>query len=302
MSGQQDGFSSELARHIGAHTEADGTYVTSCPDLSFIRSSTISAPVHTVYRPSICIVAQGRKQVTLGAEHFYYHPGSFLAASVHLPITGQVIEASPETPYLSLQLQFELEQILDVMQAAPSRAITKSAVPRGLGVSPMIDPLGDSVLRLVRLLETPEDLPVLAPFIIREILYRMLQSEQGNAIRHFALMGSQAGRIAHVLAWLSRHYKQPIRVDELAEEAHMSPSSFFACFKEVTAMTPIQYQKQLRLQEARRLLLSEAMDATSAAYQVGYESATQFNREYARFFGKPPMRDIRQFRETILPT
>ena len=168
----------ELAQRIAGYATEDGTYATSCPDLSFIRAATVSEPIHTVYRPSLCIVAQGVKRVTLGAESYQYDPGSFLAASVHLPITGQVIEASPSAPYLSLQLQFDMEQILDVMQTVKSGAPDTSESQRGLCVSLMSETLHEAVLRLVRLLDTPDDIPALAPYMIREILYRMLQTSK----------------------------------------------------------------------------------------------------------------------------
>lgn len=290
---------SELSRQIERVAVQDGTYITAYPALSFVRSSEVSEPIPVVYKPSLCVIAQGTKQVLLGSESYTYQPGSYLAASVHLPITGQVIEASPQTPYLSLQLQFEIEQILDVIQQPDLSRTTRQESQRALVISRMSDPLHEAILRLIRLLDTPDDLPVLAPYAVREILYRMLQTEQGNAIRQFALLGSRAQRIAHVIEWMNRHYTEPMRVDKLAEAARMSTSSFFACFKEVTAMTPVQYQKRLRLTEARRLLLATTNDATSVAYQVGYESATQFNREYARLFGQPPIRDVRRFRETI---
>ncbi|MFS0722454.1 AraC family transcriptional regulator N-terminal domain-containing protein [Paenibacillus sp. 1P07SE] len=299
MTRPEPGSPTELAQRIERLTGADGTFTTAYPDLSFVRSSTVSEPIHTVYKPSLCVVAQGAKRVLLGSESYQYDPSSFLAASVHLPITGQVTEAVESAPYLSLQLQFDMEQILDVMSSAKPAAQEELGPRRGLVISRLSNPLHEAVLRLVRLLDTPEDLQAIGPYVVREILYRMLQSDQGHAIRQFALMGNQTGRIAHVIERMNHNYKEPIRVDELAEEAMMSPSSFYAYFKEVTNMTPIQYQKQLRLQEARRLLLATPVDATSAAYQVGYESATQFSREYARLFGQPPMRDVRRFRESL---
>jgi len=291
--------SSELARRIECIAKQDGTFGTSYPDLTFIRSSTESEPIPTVYKPSLCVVAQGAKRILLGSESYLYDAGSFLAASVHLPVTGQVIEASQAAPYLSLQLQFEMDQILDVIQQSNFKDQPHHDSYRGIVVSQMSDPLHEAIMRLIGLLDTPDDLPVLAPYAVREILYRMLQTEQGSLIRQFALIGSQAQRIAHVIDRMNRTYTETLRVDDLAAGAKMSTSSFFTYFKEVTAMTPIQYQKQLRLVEARRLLLTTEIDATSAAYQVGYESATQFNREYARFFGQPPIRDVRRFRDSI---
>ncbi|ANS75930.1 AraC family transcriptional regulator [Paenibacillus yonginensis] len=289
----------ELSERISRFAQQDGTVGTAIPALSFIRASRVSEPIHSVYEPSLCIVAQGSKVVMLGAESYRYDPSSYLTASVHLPITGQVVEASTEAPYLSLQLKFDMNQILEVIQSSAAAEQNRRESARALSVDKMSSALQEAVLRLVRLLDTPQDIPVLAPYAIREILYRILQNKQGSSIRQFALIGSHAQRISQVIERLSRDFAEPLRVDELAAEAGMSTSSFFAYFKEVTAMSPIQYQKQLRLQEARRLLLSSEMDAADAAFQVGYESPTQFSREYARFFGQPPIRDVRHLRSTL---
>ncbi|MEK5494795.1 AraC family transcriptional regulator [Paenibacillus sp. FSL R7-0297] len=285
----------ELTERIERLAIQDGTIITAYHALSFVRSSDVSEPVPAVYKPSLCVIAQGAKQVLLGPESYFYDPGSYLVASVHLPITGQVIDASPEKPYLSLQLQFEMDQILDIIQQPYFTENTGHKSHRALVIGQMSNSLHEAILRLIRLLDTPEDLPALAPYAVREILYRMLQTEQGNTIRNFALLGSRAQRIVPVIEQINREYTEPMRVDNLAKAAGMSTSSFFSCFKEVTAMTPLQYQKRLRLTEARRLLLATMSDATSVAYQVGYESATQFNREYARLFGQPPIRDVRRF-------
>jgi AraC-like DNA-binding protein len=235
----------------------------------------------------------------LGPESYRYDPNSYLVASVHLPITGQIVEAAPEAPYLSLQLQFDMDQILEVMEASVTAGSSKPRSGRGLYINQMGDTLNDAVLRLVRLLDTPDDIPVLAPYAIREIVYRVLQDEQGAALKEFALIGSHAQRIAKVIKRMNRDFTLSLRIEELAGEAGMSPSSLHHYFKEVTAMSPIQYQKQLRLQEARRLLLAESMDAAEAAFQVGYESPSHFSREYARMYGHPPLQDIRRFRDEL---
>jgi len=281
------------------HIASDGTNETIVPGLSFIRASRVSEPVYSVYEPSLCVVAQGVKEVWLDKTLYRYDPESYLAASVHLPITGQVVQASPEEPYLCLQLQFDMDRILEVIQASGRAERAKREPGRGMVVSRMNDSLRDAVLRLVRLLDSPHDIPVLAPSAIREILYRVLQGEQGAAIEPFALIGSHAQRIAKAIERINRDFAQPIRIEELAEEARMSSSSLYTYFKEVTAMSPIQYQKRLRLQEARRLLLAGASEAAAVAFQVGYESPSHFSREYSRLFGKPPIRDIRGWREAL---
>lgn len=289
----------ELTQAIEQFIQTDGTQETAIPGLQFIRTSQISEPVYSVYNPSLCIVAQGSKVVMLGKESFHYDPASYLTASVHLPIAGQVVEASPTTPYLSLQLQFDMKQVLDILQSLPQTDQPKKELRRGLVISRMNDELLDAALRLVRLLNKPQDIPVLSGGLIREIMFRVLQDEQNENLRHFALIGSKAQRIAKVIDRLNRIFDQPIRVEELAEEVQMSPSSFYSYFKEVTGMSPIQYQKLLRLQEARRLLFTEEINAAEASYRVGYESPSHFSREYTRKFGLPPGQDLRRLRETL---
>jgi AraC-like DNA-binding protein len=289
----------ELAQVIERFAKQDGTHETLIPALRFIRSSRASEPVYSVYEPSLCVVVQGSKLVMLGQESYQYDPNSYLVASVHLPITGQVVETAPETPYLSLQLQFDMNQILEVIQASDTVERPKRESRRGLYINRMNDTLHDAVLRLVLLLDTPKDIPVLAPYAIREIVYRVLQDEQGAALKEFALIGSHAQRIAKVIKRMNRDFAMPLRVNELAVEAGMGASSLYYYFKEVTAMSPIQYQKLLRLQEARRLLYSTAIEAADAAFQVGYESPSHFSREYARMYGHPPVKDIRRFRDEL---
>ncbi|WP_117149380.1 MULTISPECIES: AraC family transcriptional regulator [Paraliobacillus] len=289
----------ELKEVIGQFIRTDGTQETAIPGLRFIRTSKISEPVYSVYEPSLCIVAQGSKVVMLAKESFQYDPASYLTASVHLPIMGQVVEASPEIPYLSLQLQLDMNQVLDILQSSDQSWSSKSESRRGLVISRMGDSLLDAVLRLVLLLDTPQDIPVLSTGLNREIIYRLLQDEQNETLKHFALIGSQAQRIAKVIKRLNFTFDQPIRVEELAEEVRMSASSFYSYFKEVTGMSPIQYQKQLRLQEARRLLFIGELNAAEASFHVGYESPSHFSREYTRKFGLPPMQDLQRLRETL---
>ncbi|ANY66630.1 AraC family transcriptional regulator [Paenibacillus sp. BIHB 4019] len=287
----------ELAYVIDHYSE--GTHSTAITSLKFIRSNGESQPVYSIYNPSLCIVAQGSKLIMLGQESYQYNPASYLVASVHLPITGQIIQASPQHPYLSLQLDFNTEQIVDMLKEFHFEWNHKEGSSRGLMVSKTSPSLLDAVLRLVRLLDTPQDIPVLAPLIIREILYRILKDEQRASILQFAVSGSSAQRIAKVITLINRDYAKPLRIDELATAASMSASSLHTHFKEVTAMSPMQYQKQVRLQEARRLLLSDIPEAANAGFQVGYDSPSQFSREYARMFGLPPLSDIKRLRDSL---
>ncbi|MGN7479562.1 AraC family transcriptional regulator [Solibacillus silvestris] len=289
----------ELATLIESNATMDGTYETAIPGLRFVRTSRISEPVYSVYEPSLCVVAQGTKLVMLGEDSYQYDSASYLTASVHLPITGQVVMASPEKPYLCVSLQLDMQQIFEVVQSS-SEAISDDSTGRGLVISHINDSLLEAVLRLIRLLETPQDIPVLAANITREIIYRILQNDENHSLKHFALVGSQAQRIAKVIGLLNREFAQPLKVEDLAKEARMSASSFYSHFKEITGLSPIQYQKQLRLQEARRLLLTESMEAAEAAFQVGYESPSHFSREYSRKFGLSPMKDIQRLREKLL--
>jgi AraC-like DNA-binding protein len=288
----------ELAELIERNVAVDGTYDTSISGLRFVRTTKISEPVYSVYEPSLCVVAQGSKLVLLGEESYQYDSASYLTASVHLPITGQVIKASPENPYLCVNLLLDMNQIFEVVQSS-NQVISNDSPGRGLVINTINDSLLEAVLRLIKLLETPQDIPILADGIKREIIYRILQNDKNNSLKHFALVGSQAQRIAKVIELLNREYAQPLKVNELAKEARMSSSSFYNHFKEVTGMSPIQFQKQLRLQEARRLLLTENLEAAEAAFQVGYESPSHFSREYSRKFGLSPMKDIEHLREML---
>ncbi|MDO3410322.1 AraC family transcriptional regulator [Saccharibacillus sp. CPCC 101409] len=286
----------ELAGLIARYSKKDGTYQTEFPALSLIRSSEQTSPLYTVYEPSICLVAQGRKLVLLADEAYRYGPGEYFAVSVDLPISGQVIEVSPERPYLAVRLQIDPQQILELMRESRRGAAARAPAERGLYVSSAAGEMLDAFARLLRLLETPEDLPVLAPMAAREILYRALQSAQGAALRQMAPGAGRAASIAEVIRRIRETYTEPLRIGDLAAEAGMSPSSLHRHFRDVTAMSPLQFQKQIRLQEARRMLLSEPVQAAEAAFRVGYESPSQFNREYARLFGLPPIGDVRRLK------
>ncbi|WP_101807444.1 AraC family transcriptional regulator [Paenibacillus pasadenensis] len=286
----------ELAKIIERYSEKDGVHQTAIQSLFFMRDSNASVPRHGVYKPSFCMVVQGAKEVWLSQERFRYSPTDYLVASVHLPVTAQVTEATPDVPYLGFKLEFTAKQIIEVLRDSEIRVGPRENAKRGMFVNRMELPLLDAVIRLARLLDNPKDIPMLAPLFTKEILYRVLQGEHGATLEQIAVEGSSAYQINDVIEHIANHFVSPFRIEELAEKANMSVSSLHRHFKEVTAMSPIQFQKQLRLQEARRLLLTETADATDVAFRVGYESPSQFSREYSRMFGYPPRQDIKRLR------
>ncbi len=286
----------ELAMLIARIAEDDGIYESAIADLVLFRASEPSPITHCLYRPALCIMAQGQKVVGLEDERFVYDPLHYLVASVTLPVTGEVTQASSAAPYLSLRLDLDPLELGELISSAGPIAVANRSSGRGLHVDRMDLPLLDALIRLLRLLETPRDIPMLAPLIRREILYRLLCSPQGQLLRDIATADSQAHRVNRAIEWLNLNYHKPLRIDDLAREANLSTSTLHHRFKAVTAMSPLQYQKQLRLQEARRLMLCENLDVSSAGYKVGYESPSQFSREYSRLFGAPPVRDLARLR------
>ncbi|MDQ6423416.1 AraC family transcriptional regulator [Paenibacillus sp. LHD-117] len=287
----------ELANLIERHTVQDGVIQTAIPSLFFIRYSDLTEPGYRVYKPSYCFIAQGLKEVWLAQERFEYGPADYLISSMNLPVVGQVIKASNDNPYLSLKLEVTQNQILEVLNDSEFQITAKENVKRALFVGQIESTLLDATLRLVRLLDNPKDLPYLAPIYIKEVLYRLLHGQYGVALAQIALEGSSSFRIQEGIDQIIKNFDKPLRIEELADTANMGISTFHRVFKDVTAMSPIQFQKQIRLQEARRLLISESADAADVAFRVGYESASQFSREYARMFGSPPKADIKQIKE-----
>jgi AraC-like DNA-binding protein len=289
-------YQDELAERVGRAIPEDGT-VEPLAGLHLFRSSTPSELLHGVSKPSFCVIAQGSKQVVLGESVYRYDPAHYLLATVELPVVGQILEASPELPYLSLRLDLDPALVGSVMVEAGHLAARNQGDVRALDVSPLDANLLDAVVRLMRLLDSPAEARILRPLITREIVYRLLMGEQGNRLRHTALLGGHTDLIAEAVEKLRRDFDQPLRIDTLAREVGMSVSGFHHHFKAVTAMSPLQYQKQIRLQEARRIMLGENLDAASAGYRVGYDDASQFSREYKRLFGQPPLRDVERLRE-----
>jgi AraC-like DNA-binding protein len=289
----------ELVERIARAIREDGT-VQPLQGLHLARSSSPLKPVHSVVEPSVCVIAQGSKEVLLGESRYRYDSSQYLLATVELPRVSQVLEASKERPYLSLRLELAPTLVSSVMVEAGHALPPKHADMRALAVSPLDGNLLDAFARLVRLLDSPAEAQVLLPLITREIIYRLLMGEQGVRLRHLALQGGYTPYIARAVGRLRQDFDQPLHIEELARELGMSVSGFHHRFKAVTAMSPLQFQKRLRLQEARRLMLGEDLDAASAAYRVGYQDASHFNREYKSLFGVPPMRDVQRLREEAL--
>ena len=285
----------ELAVLLDKHTGVDGSHKTQVEALTLHRLSAPTLPVYGVLKPTFCITAQGGKLTVLGEESYLHDPAHYLLLSVDLPLTVQIVEATPEAPYLGFCLDIDPRQITALLLEMETAAAVGTA-SRGLSLAPLDAPLLDATVRLLRLLDTPGDVPMLAPLAVREILYRLLTGEQGGRLRQIAVQGSLTERVARAIEWIKRHYAEPLSIEVVANEVCMSTSGLHHQFKAVTALSPLQYQKHLRLQEARRLMLSEAFDAASAGYKVGYGSASQFSREYARLFGAPPQRDIARLR------
>jgi AraC-like DNA-binding protein len=286
----------ELAERIARAVRADGT-IQPLQGLYLSRCSVPLEPVHSVLEPSVCVIAQGNKEVLLGDSRYRYDPSHYLLATVELPRVSQVLEASPEHPYLALRLELAPTLVSSVLVEAGYASSRDHGEVRAIAVSLVDGHLLDAFVRLVRLLDAPTEAPVLQPLITREIIYRLLVGEQGGRLRHLALQGGYTPGIARAVKRLRQDFDQPLRMEYLAQELGMSVSGLHHHFKAVTALSPLQFQKRLRLQEARRLMLGEDLDAASAAYRVGYRDASHFNREYKSLFGVPPMRDVQRLRE-----
>jgi AraC-like DNA-binding protein len=285
----------ELAERIARATPHEGTAEVQ-PSLHFRRCSRPTERLHSFTKPSFCVIAQGSKELVVGDDHFRYDPAHYMISTVELPMIGRVVEASPERPYLGFWLALDPAVVTSVM-------VESGVVQRGEGgvksvdVSPLDANLLDATLRLVRLVDAPAEYRVLAPLVIREIVYRLLTGAQAGRLRHLATFGGHAHRMVRAVEKFRMNFNKPLRIEEVARELGMSVSGFHAHFRAVTAMSPLQFQKQLRLQEAQRLMLSEDLDAAEAGYRVGYDDASHFSREYKRHFGEPQVRDVGRMRE-----
>ncbi len=252
------------------------------------------------YKPSLALIAQGAKQVVLGDDIYRYGGTDYLLTSIDLPVTTQIVEASTEKPYLSVMFQIDTARIASLLEHAGHQDSAPVPAARGMAVSTVTPELEDAAIRLLRLLDRPGDIPALLPLIEQEIIYRILTGPQSGRLRQMAITESQSHQVSRACIWLKEHYALPLKIEELANRVSMSVSSLHHHFKAITAMSPMQYQKQLRLQEARRLMLEDMLDAGSAGHQVGYESQSQFSREYARQFGEPPLRDVGRVRRSLM--
>lgn len=286
----------EMADLIARHAPADGMHATPLPRLNLVRSRRPTEAVPAVYKPSLCIIAQGRKRVELSGRTYVYDPAKYLAVSVDLPLTGSILEASPERPYLCMALDIDLAALSDLMLQHPPAAMPPEPLGPALGVSEVEPGLLDAALRFTRLLDTPADAPALAPLAEREILYRLLSGAQAPTIQRIAAAEGRLKQISRAIAWLRENYAQPVTIERLASDVGMSVSSFHSRFKAATTMSPLQFRTRVRLQEARRMMVVEAMDAASAGFAVGYDSPSQFSRDYSRLFGAPPMKDALRLR------
>jgi len=285
-----------LAESIARWTNDCQEYKTPIPGLFFYRHDNPTEPCFGLYDPCICLVAQGAKTVQTENKSFIYDPNNYLITSVHLPTIFQVISASPEKPYLGLVLKLDMKELSQLMIDSNLPSPRADRTEYGIATSEVTLALLSPFQKLISLLDEPESISILAPLIHKEILYRLLTGEQGARLRKIASTGSRSHQVARAVDWLKGNFSEQLRVDDLAEMANMSASSFHSHFRSMTSLSPLQYQKHLRLQEARRLMLAENLDATSAAFRVGYESSSQFSREYSRLFGAPPLRDVNQLR------
>jgi AraC-like DNA-binding protein len=286
----------ELARKIALLMGSTEKRVTAIPGLTLVRRTATTAPCSMIYDASVTVIAQGRKQVDLGQTTFIYDASRFLLTSVDLPVTSRVIEASEDVPCLALSLKLEMPVVRELLSREEIQVAEAPSDSPGMATGETTVEFLSACCRLVDLLDTPQDIPFLSGLIQREIIYRVLRSAEGARLRAIATLGDQSNRTAKAIAWIRANFGKPLRVEDLAEIAGMGVSTLHHHFRVLTAMSPLQYQKQLRLQAARGRMLMDGLDAASAAFEVGYESASQFNREYSRFFGQPPMRDVRTLR------
>ncbi|MBO1327517.1 AraC family transcriptional regulator [Acetobacter suratthaniensis] len=282
-----------VRRHCHQHRVA-----TAIPELTLYSAEAVSEPLTFVSEPQVYVIVQGRQQVMLRDKVFDYDASHYLVTAVDLPVAGCITQATPEMPYLALCLALDPAQIAELLLVVNDRQVDPyQACIMGMGLSPLNSNITDPLLRLLRLLDQPEDISILKPMIMRELLYRILQGDQGCALKQIATAGSALSQINRAIHWMSQHYSEPFDIASVAGIAGMSLSTFHRHFRAATNMSPLQYRTQRRLQEARRRMVSEHIDAAEAAFAVGYESPSQFSREYRRMFGRPPAQDAQYVRE-----
>lgn len=283
-----DALAGEIARFTGSAEE----FQTDIPGLSLWRGTAVSNPISCIYEPSICFVAQGAKAVTLGETTLLYNRSNYLLTALHIPTVFRYVQASPERPYLGLRLVLDPREVSQMIAEADLPAPRGGGDEGGMASASVTAPLAEAMLRLVSLNSSPADVAILAPLIRREIIWRVLTGSEGARLRRIAGAGGQAYQVGKVVTWLKDNFERPLRIEELAARAGMSSSTFHQHFRQMTGVSPLQFQKRLRLLEARRLMLADGLDAATAGYRVGYESPSQFSREYSRQFGAPPSRDV----------
>lgn len=288
----------ELATKIASLIGDEENRVTEIPGLSLHRRTAPTPPCRTTYHPGIIVVAQGSKHVNVGKSNFIYDETHYLLTAVDLPIVSWVAEATQEVPCLVLSLKLDMSMVRELLSREEIHIADAPSDGPAMSIGETTPEFLSACCRLLDLLSSPQDIPFLHGLIQREIIYRVLQGQVGARLRAIATLGDQSHRTAKAIAWIAANYTKPVRVEELAKLASMGVSTLHHHFRMLTAMSPLQYQKQIRLQTARNLMLNNGLDASSAAFEVGYESATQFNREYSRFFGQPPIRDVRGLRHS----
>ena len=289
-----------LAHEIGRIAQNDGDHQTGIPQLSLHRRSSKTEPMPCMYGLGLAITTQGGKQVTLGDQVIAYGPGQSLLTTVDLPVVAHVTRADLAEPFLGMLLTLEARALVQLAAEMDLPPLSREQPVRAISLCPLEAPLLDALIRLVRMLSDPQLVPHLAPLVQQEIMVRLLSGPHGPYLRHLVAAGSPSHQIARAMTWLKQNFRRDVLMDDLAASVYMSPSTFRQHFRSLTGMSPLQYQKQLRLQEARQLMLNQSLDASSTAMRVGYESASQFSRDYSRLFGASPQRDIKRMR--LLPT
>ncbi len=288
----------ELAARIGNSLGDSAERATEVPGLTLYRSTAPTIPSPCIYEPSLLLVAQGTKRVTLGSACYVFGQSRFLLTSLEMPVTSQVITATQEVPYLAFFLKLDMLAVREILHSEEVSVPQANSGTHGMAVGVTTAELVNPCCRMMELLDAPQDIPLLSKLIQREIIYRLLQGTQGARLRAIATVGDQSHRTAKAVAWVRSNYEKPLPLEQLAAIAGMSRSTLHQSFRALTAMSPLKFQKQLRLHAARQRMLAGDLDAASAAFEVGYESPSQFNREYRRFFGQPPMRDIKALRDS----
>ncbi|BDR16545.1 AraC family transcriptional regulator [Vibrio sp. STUT-A11] len=283
----------KIQKWTGDATQVD----TEIPGLRLSRWTTPTPPTSYTHNPSICLIAQGKKRVLLGEDSYIYDANHFLISSVNLPITANILEASEEAPYLGIIMELDLQEISQLIVDSELSLNSGKEAQKGIAVGELSNSLQDAFIRLMTLLDEPDNIKILAPVIKREIFYRLLMTEQGVRLNQIVTTGSHSHQIAKAIDWLKNNFVKPLSVGDLAAYSGMSKSAFYTHFRSMTSMTPLQFQKKLRLSEARRLMLTENLDAMATTFKVGYESPSQFSREYSRLFGAPPSKDIKALKE-----